>query len=97
MFGAERSERVHLLVVRIVPRVVPDHDQGSGRLVDVEGSSCHFADDLERNLAVGDEGYHDFVAAADALARDPAFVELVESEPETRHDTPAALGATPRK
>ncbi len=66
-----------------------------GRLVGIEGGRCRFADDLERNLAVGDDGYDDFVAAADALTRDPAWAEAVGPAPGTRSGPPAAMAPAP--
>lgn len=41
-----------------------------GSLLGVEGGRIHFADDLARNLARGDEAFHDFTRAADRYAAD---------------------------
>jgi putative flavoprotein involved in K+ transport len=66
-----------------------------GRLVDIEGSCCQFADDLEQNLAVGDDGYDDFVAAADALAQDPTSAEAVEPASACQSGPRAAMAPPP--
>ena len=66
-----------------------------GRLIDIEEGCCRFADDLERNLAVGDDGYDEFIAAADALTREASWNEVVEPAPGPRTGPSTTLDTAP--